>query len=64
MRTSDKIRVVIGATLALWLGGCSVQIGKTNTIHQRLQVKKSYHDRLTSGQVGIEESIRRAHDDN
>ena len=45
MSRTDKITVVIGAILALWVGGCTAnfQVGKTNTFkqHQETRQRKS-----------------------
>ena len=50
--------------ITIGFGGCTVQVGDHNTINNgrgNQKSKQNYHDRLVSGRVSIEESIRRAH---
>ena len=67
MSRKDKLTVLIAMIIiTIGFGGCScqVQMGGTGNkqISKPVAAKKymSYHDRLVSGKVSIEESIQRA----
>jgi len=68
MSRKDKFTVlIVMIIITIGFGGCSCQVqmgGKGNKqVSKSIVVKEalSYHDRLTSGKVSIEESVQRAH---
>jgi len=68
MKRKDKMTVlVLMIVLTIGYGGCAVQIGRTNQYYngkgnQELGKTETYKERLMSGKVSIEESIKRAND--
>lgn len=56
--------ILILWSVAAALSGCQVQVGgegNRQTMGRKVQVTRTYHDRLVSGDVSILESIERAH---
>ena len=62
---NDKaIVLVLMIVITLGFGGCTMQVGDhdtTNVGRGNQKSKQSYHDRLVSGKVSIQESLQRAH---
>ena len=62
MKKSDKIAVLIAMIIiTIGFGGCQVQVGGScNKQIMGRTVDQAYRNRLMSGKVSIEESIRKA----
>ena len=65
MKKREKMTVLIAMIIiTIGFGGCQVQMGgrgNQQTIGRKVQHDNAYRERLMSGKVSIEESIKKAH---